>query len=110
VFSWKPIITWYAVAIPPGDYTVQQLNDEFQLRIESMTNEESQISILLSTIMIEAPNYVVDIYNSSIRTVLGWPENPPTEHHPVLLTYYNSVYENGIHDFYKNFASMKIIN
>ena len=21
--------------------------------------------------------YVVDIYNSSLRTVLGWPENPP---------------------------------
>ena len=104
LFTWMPFSSWYAVSIPPGDYTMRQINDEFRSRIESITNEEAQISILPGTIIIEVPNYIVDIYMSSIRSILGWPENPPTEDHPMILTFFNSVHDNGVHQYYRYYV------
>jgi hypothetical protein len=74
---------WHIVSIPTGSYQIEQINAELQRRIKSITGKESKIAItvheptLSSAIEILSPGYVVDIYNSSIRTVLGWPENPP---------------------------------
>jgi hypothetical protein len=105
IFSWKTLASLYAVSIPPGDYTIPQINDAFRLGIESVTNKEAQITILPGTIIIEAPNYIVDIYMSSIRSILGWPENPPTENHPMILTFFNSVHNNGVHQYYRYYVS-----
>jgi hypothetical protein len=87
VFAWenKPDGTpdWKTVSIPTGSYQIEQINNEFQRRIKSLTGKESKIAItvheptLSSSIEISTPGYRVDIYNSSIRTVLGWPKNPP---------------------------------
>ena len=118
VFSWKPMLEllatpqWYVVSIPEGVYTMEELDKEFQYRINDIMGRNSStsvISILPSTIMIESPYIVIDIYQSSLRTVLGWPETPPSEHHPQILTYNNSIYGNGIHFFHKNITSMEIL-
>ena len=101
VFSWHPFEFFYAVSIPPGDYTIREINDELQSRIESITAEQSQITILTDTIIIESPDYIVDIYASSIRTVLGWPENPSPYDNISPLTFINSAHNNEIHQWKK---------
>jgi len=76
---------WQVVSIPTGSYQIEQIDAEFQRRIKSITRKESKIAIkvheptLSSTIEISTEGYAVDIYRSSIRTVLGWPEKPPQE-------------------------------
>jgi hypothetical protein len=71
---------WQVVSIPTGSYEIEQIDAEFQRRIKSITGKESKIAIkvhqptLSSTIEISTEGYAVDIYRSSIRTVLGWPE------------------------------------
>ena len=109
VFSWKPIVEWHVVSIPEGIYSFEDLEEEFQHRINDIVDDYAGIYILPSMIIIEYPNIVVDIYNSSIRTVLGWPENPPSEHHPQILTYNNSIRGDGTHFFHKNITSMKVL-
>jgi len=112
-FSWKPTVSWYGVAIPPGDYTMKQINDEFRSRIKSITNEEAKITILPGTIIIEAPNYLVDVYNSSIRTILGWPEDLPNDYiNPKILAFFNSEYRHNEHQFVemRNFSKIIRIN
>lgn len=75
---------WNIVSIPTGSYEIEKINEEFQRRIKSITGKESKIAItvhepsLSSAIEISTEGYFVDIYNSSIRKVLGWPENPPS--------------------------------
>ena len=74
---------WNVVSIPTGSYQIEQIDAELQRRIKSLTGKESKIAIkvheptLSSAIEINTEGYVVDIYNSSLRTVLGWPEIPP---------------------------------
>jgi hypothetical protein len=71
---------WQIVSIPTGSYEIEQIDAEFQRRIKSITGKDSKIAIkvhqptLSSTIEISTEGYFVDIYRSSIRTVLGWPE------------------------------------
>jgi hypothetical protein len=73
---------WNVVSIPTGSYQIEQINNELQRRIKSITRKESKIAItvheptLSSAIEINSPGYFVDIYNSSLRTVLGWPKKP----------------------------------
>ena len=68
---------WKEVSIPTGSYQIEQINAEIQRRIKSITGKESKIAIsvheptLSSSIEISTEGYSVDIYNSSIRTVLG---------------------------------------
>jgi hypothetical protein len=74
---------WQIVSIPTGSYQIEQIDAELQRRIKSITGKESKIAIkvhqptLSSSIEISTQGYFVDIYNSSLRTILGWPENPP---------------------------------
>ena len=75
---------WTVVSIPTGSYQIEHIDAEFQRRIKSLTGEnELKIAItvheptLSLAIEIKSPDYIVDIYQSSIRTVLGWPEVPP---------------------------------
>ncbi len=79
---------WQVVSIPTGSYQLEQINEEFQRRIKSITGKESKIAItvyeptLSSVIEINSLDYVVDIYQSSIRSVLGWPEVAPAYQGP----------------------------
>ncbi len=74
---------WQVVGISTGSYQIEQINEEFQRRIKSITGKESKIAInvyeptLSVLIEINSPDYLVDIYQSSIRSVLGWPEVAP---------------------------------
>ncbi|KAL3856074.1 hypothetical protein ACJMK2_015270 [Sinanodonta woodiana] len=74
---------WQIVSIPTGSYQIKQINTEFQRRIKSLTGKESKIAIsvheptLSSAIEISTEGYIVYIYRSSIRSILGWPEQPP---------------------------------
>ena len=87
VFSYKnkPDGTpeWETVSLPTGSYQIEQIDAEIQRRIKSITGKESKIAIKLheptlsSSIEISTEGYIVDIYNSSLRTVLGWPEKSP---------------------------------
>jgi len=104
VFSWKTLESLYTVSIQPGDYTMRDINGAFRLGIESITNEEAQITILPGTIIISSIDYIVDIYASSIRFILGWPEKPPTDDHPMFLAYFNSVHNNGVHQYYRYYV------
>jgi hypothetical protein len=67
---------WQVVSITSGSYQIEQINDEFQRRIKSITGKESKIAIseyeptLSAVIEINSPDYSVDIYQSSIRSVL----------------------------------------
>ena len=120
VFAWRAredgTPDWNVVSIPTGSYQIEKINEEFQRRTKSITGEnESKIAItvheptLSSSIEIKSPDYVVDIYQSSIRTVLGWPEVPrkksdyiTTEenyhgHDPLILTWNNSPDGTGRH-------------
>ncbi|KAL3836102.1 hypothetical protein ACJMK2_021555 [Sinanodonta woodiana] len=89
VFAWKNkedgTPDWQIVSLPTGSYQIEQINTEFQRRIKSLTGKESKIAIsvheptLSSAIEISTEGYVVDIYRSSIRSILGWPERPLLE-------------------------------
>ncbi|KAK3589769.1 hypothetical protein CHS0354_021099, partial [Potamilus streckersoni] len=74
---------WQVVGISTGSYQIEEINDEFQRRIKSITGKEAKIAITvyeptLSAVIEEnSPDYLVDIYESSIRSVLGWPEVAP---------------------------------
>ena len=55
-----------------------------------------------SSITITSPDNIVDIYHSSIRTVLGWPETEISSNQlffPKLLKWNNSIYGDGVHFF-----------
>ena len=93
---------WKEVSIPTGSYQIEQINNEIQRRIKSITGKESKIAIevheptLSSSIEINSPDYAVDIYNSSLRTVLGWPEKPPVDVQ-TILRYNNDPDRGGRH-------------
>ncbi|KAK3593147.1 hypothetical protein CHS0354_039630 [Potamilus streckersoni] len=73
-------LDWQVVSFPTGSYQIEQINEEFQRRIKSITGKESITiyePILSSVIEIYSPDYAVDIYQSSIRLVLGWPKVAP---------------------------------
>ncbi|KAK3591197.1 hypothetical protein CHS0354_003825 [Potamilus streckersoni] len=71
---------WHVVEISTGSYQIEKINDEFQRRIQSITGKESKEGItvyeptLSAVIEVNSPDYLIDIYQSSIRSVLGWPE------------------------------------
>ena len=84
VVSWetkdgKPI--WETIYLRKGAYQIEQINDEIQhvirLRTNKIPEDEIPVSVdvheptLSSTIVIKSPDYRVDIYNSSVRTILG---------------------------------------
>ena len=77
---------WYEVSIPPGEYTIDEINDKFEEEIKKITKKNNSDIIICPTyddeysiITIKSPIHTVDIYNSSIRTVLGWPKKQPVE-------------------------------
>jgi hypothetical protein len=104
IFYLKTIESPYTVSIQPGDYTMQDINGAFRSGIESITNVQAQITILPGTILISSIDYIVNIYASSIRFILGWPEKPPTDDHPMFLGYFNSVHNNGVHQYYRYYV------
>ena len=82
------------ILLPTGAYDIEDINDEIIEQIEGITGKDNKRSIpdepdkspieihaketlLGASIEIDNPNYSVDIYNSTIRTLLGWPEYPP---------------------------------
>ena len=99
---------WYEVSIPPGEYTVDEINDKFAEKIKDITKKNSSDIIICPTrndkyslIIIKYPCYTVDIHYSSIRTVLGWPEKPPegVSNQPKILKWGNSIYGDCTHFF-----------
>ena len=83
----------HTILLPTGAYDIEDINQEIIERIEGITGK-NRISIpdepdkypieihakepLLGTsIEINDPKYSVDIYHSSIRSLLGWPEYIP---------------------------------
>ena len=92
---------FFVVYIPTGSYQIEQINDEFERTIKSTTKKESKITItvheptLSSVIEIKSPDYVVDIYQSSIKTVLRWPKTPPNDYN--FLRYDNNPDAEGRH-------------
>ena len=114
VFSWKESprnnypLEWYEISISPGDYTIDEINDKFTDKIKNITNKNYSNIIIssmknnkFSSITITSPDYIVDIYNSSIRTVLGWPKDErfSKQFSPKLLKWNNSIYGDGVHFF-----------
>ncbi|KAL3858518.1 hypothetical protein ACJMK2_013103 [Sinanodonta woodiana] len=97
VFTWKKTPQLppesHTILLPTGAYDIEDINDEIQERIEAVTGpnriaipdepDKYPIEIhvkeplLGTTIEINSPNYSVDIYHSTIRSLLGWPEFPP---------------------------------
>ena len=123
VFSWKESpkyfspIEWYVISIPAGDYTIEEINNKFAIQIKYLTGDNHSNIIIspvenseISSITITSPSYIVDIYRSSIRIVLGWPETEIVSNQvffPRVLKWKNSVYGDGVHMF--NFAASDIL-
>ncbi|KAL3865632.1 hypothetical protein ACJMK2_043003 [Sinanodonta woodiana] len=91
VFSYKN--TPHTILIPTGAYDIEDISDEIIDRIQAITGPNKIVihddpdiypieihakeAFIGTSIEINSPDYSVDIYNSSIRTLLGWPEYPP---------------------------------
>jgi hypothetical protein len=79
---------WQTISLCKGAYQIEDINTEIQYAIRSLASIPADkpvpveigvhVPTLSTSIKIMSPEYRIDIYNSSIRTVLGWPEKSPT--------------------------------
>ncbi|KAL3858570.1 hypothetical protein ACJMK2_008846 [Sinanodonta woodiana] len=122
VFSYKKNPTdkpeSHTILLPTGAYDIEDINEAIIEQIEGITGpnkisipdepDKSPIEIHAKEALLSAsiekndPRYSVDIYNSSIRTVLGWPEYSPgsvaLEDLPVQPK--QSDYESSVEDYH----------